>query len=189
MFYPFKQLMILALLVLAGCAAQPVVKVPSAEQEATAQRFLNQVGVGELAIRGYRDELQRMAREQPGMAELVERVFADFKPRRFEQMAATVYARHLSLEHLSELEQYSRRPAIKRFFAVIFEAIASGEPVDNQALMRQFNADELTEIMRFSSSESVTALKQVQAQINQELSEASRQYAEAAFARYMKQQK
>ncbi|MES9992194.1 MAG: hypothetical protein ABW098_09585 [Candidatus Thiodiazotropha sp.] len=154
---------------------------------ATAKRFLHNVGAGELAMVGFQSEFEKLSNKQPGMSELVRRAFADFKAEDFEDLAAQIYARHLSHAHLLEIAQFSEKPAIDRFFEVIFSNMQSKTPLSKDQIIRQFNADELSEIVKFSQSESFIAMNKSLPKINRELSEAARKLGETKIREYIDQ--
>lgn len=180
-------LVLLALMLLGGCT-RALTPQPSAEHLATSTRFVHNINGGHMAYEGFRRAIERMDSEQPGMAELVARAFADTSPSEFEALVGSVYARHLSHEHLRELESYTQRPALRRFFNVLYMNVKSGEPYADKEMMRLFSADELTEIIKFSRSPSVTAMNQAQPQIRADLEKAGEKWAETRFMEYLDRQ-
>lgn len=206
MHFNFKLALALAFLlvlnVLAGCASQSTVK-PFASGKATvdarqkvvaipanfaaAKRFISSSGSGELMRLAFDRKLKQMATDQPGMAELVRRVFDDFTVEELEDVAAQVYARNLELNHLESLNQFTETPAGSRFFRRIFAAVADGKVVDD-SLMREFNADELTVISKFGLSESSDVLRMALPTINRELAEEARKLGEEKMREYLRRQ-
>jgi hypothetical protein len=189
MLYHISRYLILVVFVslISACSTTPVAHGPGPEHVATAKRFLHNVGAGELAMIGFKRKYLELATEQPGMSELIRRAFADFKAEDFEDIAAQVYARHLSHEHLIEIAQYTEMPSINYFFRVIFENIASEKPLSNKELISQFSAEQLTDILKFSQSDSFIAMNKSLPEINRELSQASRQLGESRVRDYIKQ--
>lgn len=155
---------------------------------ATAKRFLNNIGAGQVMLDVTLAEFDSMALKQPGLADLAQRSFADVTVDDFEMMAAPVYARHLSHENLAELEQLTQKPELKRFFATVFSAHRSEMPFDEEALMQQFNADELIGIMKFSMSESFQNMHKMAPKINHDLARAAAAFGEATMRDYVSQQ-
>ncbi len=155
---------------------------------ATAKRFLHNVGMGEIAMRGVFRSFEQMREKQPGMTDLMSRAFADLKGEDFEVLAAEVYAQHLSYDHIRELEQFSENSAIKRFFSIIFSVVESGQPLNNDELMSRFNADELTQILKFAQSDSFIELRKSLPEINDDLGEAGRRLGEKILREYIDRQ-
>lgn len=170
---------------LSGCSITPVVTKEDTARTATAKRFLHNVGAGELAMTAFVKELENQANEQPGMTELIKRAFTNINQEDFENLAAEVYSRHLTHEDLMEIATFSEKPAIQRLFKVIFGGISSGKQLDNQELLRQFSADELTEIMKMSLSDSLVRMKEVLPEINKELVQASNSLRQEILRDYL----
>jgi hypothetical protein len=164
----------------------PAQPAPSAEHLAVARRFLRGFGAGEIAMNGLRVELEKQAKDQPGVAELVRRAFVDVKASDFEELAAAVYARHLSQEHLTSLAGFIESKSGGRFFKVAIESAMSGKPADNGEVIRQFDADELTEIMKFLQGESFVALQKELPTINQEMAQDGEKLGQALLTEYLK---
>lgn len=154
-----------------------------------AKGFLHNIGAGDLALIGLAEDLATRAKEEPGMVELAQRAFAGVNEEYFEQVFAEVYARHLSYSQLVELKKLSANDGVQRFFQALLQAELAGEPFDDEALMRQMNADEITEILVFAESDGGRALIQVQPEINRELLEVSGALGEALIRQYIQQQK
>lgn len=134
--------------------------------------------------------LQRMlaedAKKQPGTAELTRRALANFKKDDAENLIAKVYARHLSQAHLAELAKFSESRAGNRLFKIAFANVLEGKK--DQDMAQLFNADELTEIVKFSQTEAFSAATKALPVINRELAEEGRKLGEAAMREYIKQQ-
>jgi hypothetical protein len=162
---------------------------PSAEHLAVARRFLHGFGAGEIAMKGLRTELEKQAKDQPGVAELVRRAFVDVDEEDFEILAAKVYARHMNQQHLSDLAGFIETKTGSRFFKVAIdgamEGVLSGKPQDGAAAIREFNADELTEIMKFLQSDSFMALQKKLPTINQEMAQEGEKLGEALLMEYL----
>ncbi len=178
-----------------GCStSQVAAPVPAPEPQiapahlAVAERFLHNIGAGEVAMAAFQKEKTLIAREQPGLAELGARAFADVGIEEVEEIVAEVYARHLSQTDLTELARFSERPAIKRFFRIVFEMHSSGEELDNEALMARFDADELTEIFQFAYSDSHMKMVKVLPEINRELAVAGEEFGESLLLDYLGRQ-
>lgn len=169
----------------AACASTPVSQGPSPEHLDVAKRFLHSWDAGAVAMMGFQRELEQNAKDQPGLSELLGRVFADFTQDDFENLAAQVYVRHLSQEHLAALAQFTESPTGNRFFRMAIASAVEGKPVNREDAMRQFNADELVEIVRFSKSEAFLALKEAQPSINRELAAEGRRLGEMKTREYL----
>jgi hypothetical protein len=169
----------------AGPATKPSAAEPSAEHLAVARRFLHGFGAGAIAMKGLRTELEKQAKDQPGVAELVRRAFVDVDEQDFEILAARVYARHMNQQHLTDLAGFIESKTGSRFFNMAIEGAMSGKPQDSAAAIRQFNADELTEIMKFLQSDSFIALQKVLPTINAEMKQEGEKLGEALLLEYL----
>ncbi len=160
------------------------------EHIATAERFLVNIGAGELAMASFEQQLEIMAIEQPGMSELVQRAFkeANVGPHIVVQIASKVYAKHLSHGDLLQLEQYSQQPEIQRFFRSVFDSIVNGTPPNNAEIMNQFTADELVSLLQFSQSESFLKLNQSFPIINREMTEEAQRFRNELIQQYIDRQ-
>lgn len=168
-----------------ACASTPVPQGPDQQHLAAAKRFLHSWDAGELGMRAFQQNLEQTYQEQPGLAELVQRAFADVTEDDFEDLAARVYMRHLNQEELEELAQFTESPTGNRFFRLSIAGAMEGKRVNRDDITRQFNADELTEIVRFSQSDGFAALKQAMPAINRELGEEGRQLGETKMREYL----
>ncbi len=179
-------ILLLLLFIISACAT----KQPSLDSEhvSTAKRFLHNINAGEMGLAGLQKGINKNAAEQPGMAELAQRATANITVEDFEELAAKVYSQNLSHEHLSELANFSEMPSISKFFRLIFADIKSDTVPDQQAIMRQFNADELTDIFKFTQSDGYKTLNQSLPKINRELAEAGKKMGEVAMREYLEQQ-
>jgi len=186
--FNFSVIFLLVLFVASGCATAPTVQVLDPTHVATAKRFLQNIGAGELAMTSFKRELEKKSEEQPGMTGLLQRAFVDIDKNYFEDLIAETYSRHVTHKDLIEIAQFSESPTIKRFFNVVFEGVLSGEPVSGENIMSQFNADELTEIMKLSMSESFIRMKESLPEINREMSQLSRKLGGDIVREYIKTQ-
>lgn len=185
MYQRFRQFLVLIALSLAVSACVTAPAKPDPSHLAVAKRFLHSIGAGELAMTSFRRTVEQEAIDQPGMAELTRRIFADITAEDFEAIATDVYARHLSREHLVELAQFAESQAGQRFFKLSFDSVLSGIPLDTKEAMRQFDANELTEIIRFGQSDAAVELKKQLPAINQEMAEAGKQLGRAKMTEYL----
>jgi hypothetical protein len=165
---------------------QAATPAQGAEHLAVAKRFLKGFGAGEIAMNGLRTELEKQAKDQPGLAEMVRRAFVEVDEQDFEDLAARVYARHVSQDHLTSLAGFIESPAGGRFFKAAIEAATSGKPTDGGEMTRQFSADELTEIMRFLQGDSFLALQKMLPTINQEMAQEGEKLGEQLLMEYLK---
>lgn len=190
MYYRYHQSLILVLLsfVIVACATTPAARGPAPEHLATAQRFLRSFGAGEIAMAGLQRKLEEDTKDQPGLAELGRRALADIKAEDFENIAAQVYARHLTQQHLADLTRFTESRTGNRFFRGAVGDALEGKSSKVEDMMRQFNADELTEILKFVQSEAFVALQQELPTINRELAEEGQKLGEATMREYIKRQ-
>lgn len=186
-FYRFNLLILLSFIVVA-CATTQVRNTPDPEHINTAKRFLRSCRAYELAMNSLERKMESESKEWPeGYGELIRRVFADITAEEFEDFAAPIYARHLPEEHLAELERFTKSRTGKRFFRLIIaRRMENKSAMANDDIMRQFNADELTEIMKFILSDALAAMKQAHPAINREMADAARQFGEAKLREYLK---
>ena len=171
--------------IIAACTSTPVSQGPDPEHLAVAKRFLHSWDAGEISMAAFQQSLQQTYKDQPGVAELVQRAFADVTEEDFEDLAARVYVRHLNQEQLEELAQFTESPTGNRFFRMSVASSISGKAVNRDDITRQFNADELTEIVRFSQSDGFAAMKKALPTINRELGEEGQQLGETRMREYL----
>ena len=176
---------VLGCVFLSACSTTPLAGNEENGRTLIAKRFLRNVGAGQLAMSSFRKTIEKEAVDNPGIAELSNKVFADVNEEAFITLASDVYSRNLSSDDLEELANFSESPTIKRFFAVIFDRIATEQPVD-RSVFKQFNSDEILEVMKFSVSGSFTRMSAALPKINKELSMASASYGQELFRNYMK---
>lgn len=168
-----------------ACASTPVSQDPDPQHLAVAKRFLHSWDAGDLALTAFHRNLEQTYKDQPGVAELVERAFSDVTKEDFENLAARVYVRHLNQQELSDLAQFTESPTGNRFFRMSVAGAIEGKPVNGEDITRQFNADELVKIVQFSKSDAFAALKQALPSINRELGEEGRLMGEARMREYL----
>lgn len=182
-------LMLLSLIVVA-CATPQTPTGPSHEHVDTAKRFLSSWGAADLAMKAFKRKMDSQNVDQPAsVAELNRRVFATIKAEDFVDIASRIYARHLSLEHLTDLTRFTESPTGNKFFRIAVGRAMEGESSKiKEDMQRQFNADELTEIMKFAMSEEFSAMKQAIPDINREMAEAGREFGQKKMREYLEQQ-
>lgn len=190
MYYRYYRSFIPVLLsvLIAACATAPAARAPAPEHLATAKRFLHSFGAGEIAMAGFRQKLEEETKDQPGLAELSRRAFSDIKPEDFEDLAARVYVRHLTQQHLAELANFTESPTGNRFFRGAISSKLEGKPSKVEDMMREFSADELTQIMKFVQSDAFIELQQALPAINRELAEEGQKLGETTMREYIKRQ-
>ncbi len=171
--------------IIAACASSPVSQGPAPQHLAAAKRFLHSWDAGDIAMKVFQRELEQAYMDQPGLAELMQRAFADATPEDFENLAARVYVRHLNQNELAELAQFTESPTGNRFFRMSVGAAIEGKPLKSEDAMRQFNADELMEIAKFSQSNAFLALREALPNINRELGEEGRKFGETRMREYL----
>ena len=160
----------------------------SPEHVAAATRFLNNIGVGQALLETMKSDMELEAINQPGLAEVAQRSLANVTADDYELIAARVYARHVSMDDLLELDRLTQKPEIKQFFDMAFSAHKTGIPMDEAESMRHFNADEIIEIMKLSMSESFNNMNKIKPKIDRDLARALDAFHEAAIRDYVSQQ-
>ncbi len=193
-------LSLLLVFLIVGCSGTPVATNPSQANTVApkaappqtgtflaAQRFMKSWGAGELIQTAMQRELEKTAVQQPGVAELMKRALADTSTDEFSDLAAGVYARHMGQADLESLAEFTETNAGNRFFKLIVGAVVAGEKsFDQNAIMRQFNADELTVILKLSQSPAFASMQAKLPTINKEMSEVGRKYGERKLTEYLK---
>ena len=186
MYRRFHRFLVLAVLSFAAAACVSVPEKPDAGDLAVAKRFLHNIDAGEWALLSIRLKIDEESKDQPGMAELTRRAFADLTPGDIEDMISEIYARHVTREHLAELVQFTETKTGKRFFRIGFISVINNTHQNMDEVMRQFNADELGEILKFSQSEAAAELTRELPAINEEVSNAARKMGEDRMREYIK---
>lgn len=166
----------------------PNVDNPSPAHLNAAKAFLSNIGAGEMIMLGYQIGLEQLAEEQPGLAELTERALSDVTPQDFLNVAAPAYSRYLSEEQLKELTRLSDNPSISELFSAVALEELHGREFSAEELTKDLSADQLTEILRFSVSDSALAMKEVLPQINRDLEMQVEAFVEGKLTRYIKVQ-
>lgn len=185
MYHRFYRFLVLATLFFALTACVSVPKAPDSEHLAVAKRFLRSIDAGEWVLLSIQRKIDEDSKEQPGMTELARRVFADLTADEIENVASDIYARHITQEHLLELAQFAETQTGKRFFKIGFDRAFNDTPQSPEEVMRQFNADEIVEIIRFGQSDAAAEMKQELPAINQELSQTARELGEKKMKEYL----
>ncbi len=167
-----------------SCATPP--QQPDPIRLADAKRFLHSWGAGELAMAGFNRALDG---KPAGYVELAHRAFADVTPADFEDIAAKVYARHLSQKSLAGLANFAESPTGNHFFKVTIANAVKGKAKkrSNREILKQFNADELTKIMKFVQSDAYAEMKTELPTINRELGKAGKKLGETKMREYINQ--
>lgn len=186
-YYQFVLMLLLSFWMVA-CASVPASQNRTSEKTEAARQFLRSWDAGHVSYVAFKQSIEEDSEGQPGMVELTQRAFADVTAKDFEILLARVYARHLSLEHLNAVAQFTNKPTGNRFFREVMELTLAGQPVSGERLMRDFNADELTEILKFSQSEAFLAYQAALPQINRDLFEEGRQFGEERIHEYINSQ-
>ncbi len=168
-----------------GCKTTPVDSQPDSATMTVARSFLNNIEAGEIALMGFDSAMAEQGKSSPGLAEIMNRVFADMDSTIFVEMAATIYAKNLSYDTLAEVERHSQKESIQRFFKIIFNKVISGEKIDNKLLLSQFNADELLDIMKLGANESFIEMKAKLPIINNEMAVQSKMLGEKMMMDYI----
>jgi hypothetical protein len=187
----FLAIIIVSLMVMA-CATTPKVKEPDSDHIAAAKRFLKAFEADKLAMIGFKRAMETESKKYPeGVVEFTQRVMSDIKAEDVIDIIARIYARHLTQKHLTELARFSESPTGKRLIRMTTESVMEGIPpakAQNE-IMTQFNADELTEIMKFMTTNPASiAMNKAQPMINRDLSEAGRQFVQNKIREYLEKQ-
>ena len=182
-------LLILASLMITSCATTSTVKEPDPNRIVAAKRFLHAFDAKKLVTIGLERALEKEVSKYPeGAKELTRRVMSNIKAEDFIDMMAEIYARNLTRGSLTELAKFVESPTGNRFFNLIIDSALEGKQANVQnEVMSKFNADELTEIMRFSMSPAFKKMNRVQYKINRELMEAGRQLGQEKIQEYLEQ--
>lgn len=165
-----------------------ITKAPETEHLITAKRFLHGFNAGEIALNALRKEQDRQAVAQPGVTELTRRAFADLDAEKFENLAARVYARHLTQKQLLDLANFIESDAGGRFFNQSIKMGLEGKSTNATDMMKQFNANELIQIMKFAQSETFMSMTQKLPTINAELKVEAGLLGEAIMRKYIQSQ-
>lgn len=152
---------------------------------AAAKRFLHSWRAGDVAMAAVVKELEAQAEEDPAVAEVVRRAFADVDADDFENIIAHVYARHISAEHLRALADFTESPAGGRFFRLAIGSALAGERLDPEEAMRRFNADEIEAIIGFVKSDAFKAMSAALPTINRELEVEGERFGERVVQDYL----
>ena len=161
---------------------------PDSEAMVAAKRFLNSFGAGQLAMQSLKDAMKQEAAANPSIAELAMRALSSIDADDFENLAARVYSRHISSEHMLALVQFTDTDTGGRFMRASIDHALSGQKGDTSQLMNQFSADELLQIMKFAQSDAFTAMQAVLPTINAELAQESEKLGQAVMRDYIRQQ-
>lgn len=165
-----------------------ITAAPDSESVTMAKRFLHSFDAGTLAMGSLKQELERQATTQPAMSELVKKSLETIDADDFENLAARVYTRHLNLNELTDLAKFTESGAGGRFMRISIDQAIKGIPADPNEVMRQFNADELVQLMKFLQSDTFGVLQQKIPVINAELKEESRKLGETLMRVYINKQ-
>ena len=188
----FYKLIVLILFVFfaVSCATAPKSMKKEDEHLAAAKRFIHSMGAGEFAMIAMKQQMEMKSKDMPeSFKEVIHHALAEIKAEDFEDMAAQVYKRHLSRDHLIVLSEFAESPTGSRFFKTAFASVLEGKqgkqgkgPMD---IMSQFNADETAQIMKFAMSDAFTAMRNVQQTINREMAEEGRKFGEGIIKAYL----
>ncbi len=185
----FCLFMILILIssILNSCATTGVTGGPDQEHLDAAKRFLRAFNAEELVMTAFKRTMEAESRKQPESAiEVVRRAMADVKGEDFLNIITEVYVRHLTKEQLMELARFAESPTGQRFFQIVIANVMEGNRSDAQNdILSKFSADELTEILKFASSEPFQAMNKAQPEINREMSEAAREFSRHKMREYL----
>jgi hypothetical protein len=182
----FIALILLSFIILA-CAASKVSKSPDSEHINNAKRYLRSLGAYELFMVAIDRKLESMNKVQPGgNVEFLRRVFSEITEEEFEEFTAPAYVRHLSEKHLVEIVRFSESNTGKRFFQLVYARKIETQSNITKDDIRQFNADEIAEIMKFSLSDAAEAMKQANPAITRDIDAAENHFVEAKIREYLK---
>jgi hypothetical protein len=185
MYLRFRQLLAMVLLafMVAACATNPA---PDPQSVAYAKQFLHSWGAGQIAMASFERRMKQEESTQPGMAALVRQAFAGTTPEDFENIAAPVYARHLSRENLAALAQFTATRAGNRFFRVAVAGELKHQSTKD--ITRQLSAVELAAAIKFARTDAFKEMKRELPTINREMAEAAGRWGKAKMRAYMNRQ-
>ena len=170
---------------LLACATTPA---PDTDREHlnVAMRFLRGIDAGALAMHGLQTALEKESKRNPAMADLIAKATQMVSKQDIETLAGRIYMNHLSKEELTDLANFVETPVGGRFFKTIMtERVIKKSNVPSSEIMKQFNSDELAQIMKFSLSDSAAALKREVPQINKELATAAKELGKLKMKEYL----
>ncbi|HIL22315.1 MAG TPA: hypothetical protein EYG20_03470 [Alcanivorax sp.] len=175
----------LAAVFLAGCSVTP----PSQEAEnqgfVVAERFLDNIGAGEMAMAGFKAAQRASVSDNPAMNEVMEEALVNVKEEDFVKLAADVYSKHLDERDLEVLAGFSEKPAIQKYFGAVFGRIKEGRPMSND-ILNGFSKAEIEEVMAFTVSDSWVEMVRALPAINAELAIEGERYGREAMKGYLK---
>jgi hypothetical protein len=182
----FIALILLSFIILA-CVTSQVSKTPDSEHINNAKRHLRSRGAYELFMVAIERKIESMNKVQPGgNVEFLRRVFSEITEEEFEEFYAAAYVRYLSEKHLAEIVLFSESDTGKRFFQLLHARKIKNQSTMTKDDIRQFNADEITEITKFSLSDAGAAMKQAGSAINHDIEAAGNHFVEAKIREYLK---
>ncbi|MDH5435026.1 MAG: hypothetical protein OEY19_13865 [Gammaproteobacteria bacterium] len=183
-------ILILGFLSLSGCQTLQVEPKPDNDipKITIAKRFLANIGAGKLVLEGFTRAIESGAKQKSGLAELVKRTFTDIDEEFLLDMTAKVYSKHLKIEDIKELADYSENPTIQKFFKITYTNRSNAEKSDD-SFMKHFNADELTELLLFSESKGFQSLSKALRAINVDLMIEGKNLGEEKLREYLQKQK
>ncbi|MFC1839506.1 DUF2059 domain-containing protein [Thermodesulfobacteriota bacterium] len=188
-FYRFLILILLSLMITA-CATSKAVKESESGHIAAAKRFLRSFNAEELAMVSFKRTMESETKKHPeSVVEVVQRAMSDVKGEDFIDIITQVYVRHLTERQLNELAQFAESPTGQHFFQIAIKNVLEGNRNNAQSeFLSKFNADELTEIMKFASGDAFQAMNKAQPEINREMSEAARKFSQEKMQEYLEKQ-
>jgi len=188
MYFRLRQTLVLLPLafMLAACATSPPTYTPDSQSIAYAKQFLHSWGAGEIAMASFERRMKQEENTQPGMAALVRRAFAGTTTDDFENIAAPVYARHLSKSDLAALARFTATRAGNRFFRVAVAGALKHQKTKD--ITRQLTADELAAAVKFAQTGAFKAMKRELPTINREMAEAASRWGKEKMQAYINNQ-
>ena len=165
-----------------------ITRAPDSENVVLAKRFLHSFKAGEIVLWAMKNEMDKQGESQPGLTEVVRRAFDSVDADDFENLCARVYVRHLSRDELFVMANFAESNTGTRFFNQVLGQTLQGKQINSTEVMKEFNADELLEIMKFSTSKEFSSAQLKLAAVNSELGIEGRKFGEAVVREYVSKQ-
>jgi len=147
---------------------------------------MQNINAGGLMSTVFNREIEKETAKNPGVGEVMRRAFNNIQIDDFENLGAKVYTRHMSKPALEEMKKFTEGPVGGRFFRSVFAYIAESKPIDTTEVMRQFNADELTALLKFTQSDAFLEMQKKLPIINKDMEVEGEKLGEKVVKAYLK---
>ena len=185
-FYCFMVLILLSSL-LTSCTTTQVKRGPDQEHIDAAKRFLRAINVEKMAMIALKRAMESGSKEYPeSLVEVFRRAISDDKAEDYMDVIARIYVHHLDKKQLIELARFAESPTGQRFFQVVIDkAVEEDQNNAQNKILSRFSEDELTEILKFASSDAFKAMNKAQPEIQREMSEAAPKFFQDKMREYL----